>query len=138
MKSYKEMLSFDSFLDRVRYLIVRGKVGEETFGNERMLNQILYRSPEWRSVRRRAIIRDEGCDLAFNGRDINDKIIVHHINPITVDDILNRDPKIFDLDNLVCCSNSTHQAIHYGDLNLITVEYAERKPNDTCPWRKQE
>ena len=135
MKSYTELVKLSSFLDRLRYLKLSGVVGAETFGYERRLNQVLYRSPEWKDIRRKAIIRDNGCDLGIEGRDISGKLLVHHINPITLEDIYKRDPKIFDLDNLICCSNETHQAIHYGDENLIVAEFTERKPNDTCPWR---
>ena len=135
MKTYDELITKDSFLDRVRYLKLNNAVGAETFGYERRLNQILYKSPEWRALRRKVIIRDNGCDLGIENRAIGDKIIVHHINPITIDDVLNRRSNIFDMNNLICCSNSTHQAIHYGDEKLIAVEFTERSPNDTCPWR---
>lgn len=135
MKTYDKLCKFSTFLDRIRYLKLSGYVGAETFGYERRLNQVLYRSKEWKDIRRRVIIRDNGCDLGIDGREIEDKIIVHHINPITLEDVYNRDPKIFDLNNLICCSNSTHQAIHYANEDLLVTELTERRPNDTCPWR---
>ena len=136
MKTYEELMTKDNFLERVQYLKLQGAVGKETFGYERYLNQVLYSSPEWKQIRRKVILRDNGCDLGMPDRQILDRVIVHHINPITIDDINNRSSKIFDYNNLICCSNSTHQAIHYGDENLIAVEFTERSPNDTCPWRK--
>ena len=110
-------------------------MGARTFGSERILNQVLYTSPEWKRVRRQVILRDNGCDLGSEGHDIRgDRIIVHHINPITVQDILNRDPKVFDMDNLISTSHNTHEAIHFGDENLLPKQFVERKPGDTCPW----
>lgn len=137
MKTYNELMTKTSFLDRLRYLKLDGVVGKETFGMERMLNQVLYRSPEWKAIRRKVILRDDGCDLGDPDHEIGGKVIVHHINPISISDIENRSSTIFDMNNLICCSNSTHQAIHYGDENLIAIEFKERSPNDTCPWRKQ-
>lgn len=136
-KSYREMILLPTFEERYHYLKITGKVGDRTFGGSRILNQELYRNdPEWRSVRREVIIRDNGCDLAVEGRDIGKYIIVHHINPITDDDILNRRPFLFDPDNLVCVSRKTHEAIHYGDESLLVIEREPRRPYDTCPWRK--
>ena len=136
MKTYHELIEMPEFLDRFNYLKLDGVTCDETFGSKRYLNQILYSSPEWKEIRRKAIIRDSGCDLAFKGRYIFPKILVHHLNPITIEDILQRNPKVFDLDNLVCVSFDTHNAIHYGDSSqLQTIEPVIRKPNDTCPWR---
>ena len=146
MKSYSEMSMLDSFEERYEYLKLKGSVGKETFGCDRYLNQMLYNIPEWKNLRADIIIRDDGCDLGIPGRQIcpdkiNGKIprtsnvYIHHINPITKEDIINRDPKIFDPENLICCSFRTHQAIHYGDSSLIQKDWVPRKPNDTCPWR---
>lgn len=136
IKTYSELVTLPTFEERYRYLRLRGCVGKETFGHDRYLNQILYTSPEWRSFRREIILRDDGLDLGCEGFDIFGRIIVHHIDPITVDDVLNRDPKVFDSNNVVCCSHNTHQAIHYGDESLLPLLPPERRPNDTCPWRK--
>lgn len=135
-RSYKRMLQLPTFEERYEYLKLGGKVSEATFGSKRYLNQLLYRQAEWKKVRRDVIIRDNGCDLAFTDRPIGSELIyVHHINPITIDDILERDPIVFDLDNLVCTTFNTHNAIHYGDKSLLLGDPVERKPFDTCPWR---
>lgn len=133
--SYSEMNKLQTFDERFKYLKQFGVVGESTFGGSRQLNQALYSSSEWKRTRRDAIIRDNGCDLGMPDRPIHGSVYIHHINPITPEDILNRNPKIFDLDNIVCVSFNTHQAIHFGDENLLPSNGVERKPNDTCPWR---
>lgn len=135
IKTYSELIEIPSFLERFRYLKIGGQVGKETFGYERYLNQILYKSGEWRRFRRDIILRDHGCDLACEGFDIYGKIIVHHIDPITVEDVLNRNPKVFDPENVISTSLNTHNAIHYGDEYLLMIEPVERRPYDTCPWR---
>lgn len=135
-RKYSELTTLTSFVERVRYLKLNGVPGAETFGYSRRLNQVLYSSPEWKDIRRKVIIRDNGCDLGIEERPISDHIYIHHINPITEKDILDRDPKIFDPENLICCSRTTHNAIHYGDEALLVAEVTERSPNDTCPWRK--
>lgn len=134
IKTYSELITIPTFLDRFKYLQMSGKVGIETFGRDRYLNQILYKSSEWKRFRNRIIIRDDGCDLATPGFDIHGKIIIHHINPISVEDIINRSPCIFDEENVVCVSFNTHNAIHYGDESLLILPI-ERRPNDTCPWK---
>lgn len=135
-RSFRELSRLKTFDERFAYLRLGGIVGESTFGSDRYLNQILYKSPEWRSFRNDVIIRDNGCDLAIPGRDIlGDRIIIHHINPLTVEDVENRNPAIFDLDNVVCVSHNTHEAIHYGDESLLPKDPVERRPNDTCPWK---
>ncbi len=139
IKTYSELQTIESFLERYRYLKLSGKVGVETFGCDRYLNQILYTSKEWRKVRNDVIIRDNGCDLGHPDRPIpkGRKILIHHINPITVEMILNRDPMIFDMENLVSTMKTTHDAIHFGDEKLLeSFKPIERKPYDTCPWRK--
>lgn len=136
IKTYSELISIPDFLERFRYLQIGGRVGVETFGYDRYLNQILYRSPEWKRFRRDVIIRDNGCDLACEGFDIVGKILVHHINPITIEDVLNRHPKIFDFENVISTTLNTHNAIHYGDESLLVVAPIERSKFDTCPWRR--
>lgn len=135
MKTYKELEKYITFKDRYVYLKIGQAPCEETFGYYRKLNQILYKSAEWRRARRDAILRDDGNDLGCVGYPIMGDIYVHHINPITIEDIKNRDPKIFDLDNLICCSYTTHQAIHYGTYDDTSCVIPERKPNDQAPWR---
>lgn len=136
MKTYSELKDLPSFIDRFQYLKLHGIVGAETFGLDRYLNQVFYRSKEWKEIRRKVIIRDNGCDLGIPDREIvkGDTLMIHHINPITLDDIIRRDPKLFDLDNLICCSEKTHRAIHYGDENLVVMDVQERRAGDTCPW----
>lgn len=135
-KSYSELVKLKTLVERYEYLRTYSKIGEETFGGHRYLNQKLYTSnPLWNSVRRKVIIRDGGFDLGLEDYIIQGKIIVHHINPLTKEQLLNFDPCIFDLENLISCSHNTHNAIHYGDRSLLPQDPIERKPNDTCPWR---
>ena len=136
MKTYSEMIKFKTFDERFEYLQLHGLVGEETFGYSRYLNQVLYRSYEWKELRRKIILRDNGCDLACDGYEVCGKILVHHINPISLKDIEEREPMVFDEENLVTVSFMTHQAIHFGSKDLLLLEPVERKPNDQCPWRK--
>ena len=137
IRTYSELITLPTFLERYRYLRLEGVVGEDTFGHKRYLNQLLYRSGEWRRFRRDIIIRDNGCDLGCEGFEIyeNANIYIHHINPITVNDVINRNPAIFDPDNVISTSFDTHNAIHYGDENLLCIGPIERRPNDTCPWK---
>lgn len=135
-KSYHFMITLPTFEERLAYLSEKMRVGDETFGSYRQLNQALYMSKEWKMVRRDVIIRDCGCDLADPDRPIVKGIFIHHINPISVDDLLNRTDAIFDLDNLVCCSRRTHDLIHYGASKVTEPRFVERRPGDTCPWRK--
>lgn len=135
-RSYAELITIPSFEDRFEYLKIKGNVGEVTFGSQRYLNQMLYRNPQWKSIRNKVIIRDNGCDLAHPDYEINGQAAyIHHINPITIDDIVNENPKIFDLNNLITTTFQTHQAIHYGSRDILLLNPIERKPNDTCPWR---
>lgn len=136
IKTYSELITLPTFIERYNYLRIGGRVGEETFGFDRYLNQTLYRSIEWKRFRRDMIIRDCGLDMACEGYDIGGVIILHHINPITEKDIIRRDPKIFDPENVVCVSLNTHNAIHYGDEDLLLVGPVIRTKNDTCPWKK--
>lgn len=135
IKTYTELVAIPSFAERFKYLQLDGRVGEITFGGSRYLNQMLYSCPEWKHIRDRVILRDEGCDLAHPDYALHERAVIHHINPITIEDIVNRNPCVFDLDNLVCCSYRTHQAIHYGNESLLPSELVPRRPNDTCPWK---
>lgn len=135
IRTYSELITIPTFEERFEYLQLKGTVGKDTFGYDRYLNQVLYRSPEWKRLRNQIIIRDGGCDLACDGYDIYDKVLIHHLNPITVEDVLDRSRKVFDPDNLVCVSHNTHNAIHYGDVDLLVTGPITRTKNDTCPWR---
>lgn len=135
IRTYSELITIPTFEERYNYLKLNGIVGKETFGYDRYLNQLLYRSSGWRSFRDRIIIRDNGCDLACEGFELQSRIIIHHIDPITVEDILNKHPKVFDPENVVSTSHNTHLAIHYGDKNLISIGPINRYKNDTCPWK---
>lgn len=134
-KSYSELAKIKSYKDRYEYLRLNGSVCEPTFGGSRYLNQVLYSSPEWKRFRREIILRDNGCDLGCQDRPIASKVYIHHINPITIEDIKERTSNVFDPDNVICCSYETHQAIHYGDESQLSLDVPVRKPNDTCPWR---
>ena len=135
-KSYSELIRIPSYEERYEYLKLGGSVGELTFNGHRYLNQKFYSSdPDWQRVKRQVIIRDNGCDMAHEDYPIGKRLIVHHLNPITIDDLIKRDPKIFDLDNLICVSHNTHNAIHYGDISLLALPPVERFAFDTCPWR---
>lgn len=133
-KTYSELIRFSTFKDRFDYLKLNGSVGAETFGYDRYLNQALYRSYEWRKFRRDIIARDRGCDLGIDGFDIKSRLIVHHINPITLEQIENRDPMIFDPNNVICVSHNTHEAIHYGDESLLPKDPITRFSGDTKLW----
>lgn len=135
IRTYSELRRLKTFEERFEYLKLSGIVGGTTFGSDRYLNQMLYTSQRWRKIRRQVIIRDNGCDLGIEGYEISDRIIIHHLNPISVDDILNENDDIFDLRFLVCTSERTHNAIHFGDSSLLPKGPIERKPNDTCPWK---
>ncbi len=135
IRRYSELCKILTFRERFDYLRLDGTVGEETFGFERYLNQIFYHSTEWKRVRNAVIIRDDGCDLGIPGRTIYGQILIHHMNPITKTDILQRSKLIFDADFLICTSKTTHNAIHYGDENLLPSDPIERKKDDTCPWK---
>ena len=134
-RSYSNLIRLPTFEERFDYLKFSAKIGEKTFGYERYLNQLFYRSKEWKVFRREVIIRDNGFDLGLEGYDIPDHIEVHHINPITIEMIDQNDSLLFDMENVICASPRTHKAIHYGDRNLLPKLPVERRPNDMCPWR---
>lgn len=135
LKSYRNLILLPTILDRFEYLRIKANVGDPTFGFDRFINQDFYQSREWRQVRMKVIARDEGCDLGMPDYPIGGKVIIHHINPITAEDIENASDLLFDLDNLICVSESTHNAIHFGDETLLPAEPIIRLPGDTCPWR---
>lgn len=134
-RTYLELIELKTFEDRFEYLRLDGVVGAETFGSSRMLNQALYRSYEWKKIRDMIILRDNGCDLGIEGRDIFQQAYIHHLNPITKKQILDRDPILFDPNNLITVSYQTHQAIHYGDKSILLLDPVERFANDVVPWR---
>lgn len=136
IRTYSELIKLPTFEERFRYLKLDGKVGETTFGFQRFVNQQLYHSSDWMAFRDEVIIRDNGCDLGVTGHDIFGSVLIHHLNPITYEDIINRAPCIFDMDNVICTQLITHNAIHYGDESLIIQIPVQRSRNDTCPWKK--
>ena len=135
-KCYTELSKLTTFNERFNYLKLDGIVGEETFGYDRILNQLLYKSKKWRKVRDEVLIRDNGGDLGLEDYPINGRAIIHHMNPITVEDVLNDKPEIFDPEYLITVSNSTHNAIHFSNENNLQKDLIERTQNDTCLWRK--
>lgn len=136
MKTYTELIRLPTFLERYRYLQLRGRVGEDTFGFDRWLNQVFYRSPEWKAVREGVLLRDNAFDLAHPEHPIAGRLIIHHMNPITQKDILERKDEIMNPEYLITVSHQTHNAIHYGDESLLEIsEIVERQANDTCPWK---
>lgn len=136
IRTYSELITLPTFEDRYEYLKLNGKIGEETFGFDRYINQQLYqRSQKWKSVRDKVIIRDNGCDLSMEGYEIWGKIIIHHMNPITIEDIERESDFVFNQEYLISTSLNTHNAIHYGDENLLIKAPIERTKYDTCPWR---
>ena len=137
IKAYSELIKLPTFEERFQYLRLNGSVGQETYGFDRYFNQNFYqRSPKWRSIRDYVIIRDCGCDLGVEGYDIRGRIIVHHMNPITFEDIERESEFLLDPEYLICTTHNTHNAIHYGDESLLPRLPIERTPNDTCPWRR--
>ena len=136
IRTYSELITFPTFEERYRYLRLEGKVGEDTFGCDRWLNQSFYKDREWRAIRDKVIIRDNGCDLGIPDHEIHSRIIVHHMNPITKDDILYRSAFLLNPEYLICTVKNTHDAIHYGDEGLLIKVPIERTRNDTCPWRR--
>ena len=135
IRRYTDLIQYDSFVERYRYLKLNGQVGIDTFGLDRYLNQTLYRSYKWRKVRNQIIMRDNGCDLGMDGFDIFGKIIVHHMNPLTLEQIEDDSDDIYNPEFLICVSHITHNAIHYGDENLLPQLPIERTANDTCLWK---
>lgn len=136
IKTYSELISLPTFEERFRYLQLKGSVGKDTFGFDRYLNQNFYRSAAWKRVRDQVIIRDNGCDLGIEDRLIYGKVLIHHMNPINTRDILDLTEFLLNPEYLICVSHMTHNAIHYGDENLLIKEPVIRTKNDTCPWKR--
>lgn len=138
IKTYTELMSLPTFEERFEYLKIGGRIGEETFGSDRYINQRFYHmSREWKLCRNGIILRDNGCDLGCPDRPIPGKIIVHHLNPLIIDDFDQDTEFLLDPEYLICVSHNTHNALHYGDKSLLPKDPIERKPYDTCPWRKE-
>ena len=135
IRTYSELITLPTFEERFKYLQLNGSVGKDTFGFDRYVNQNFYRSKEWKRVRDFVILRDNGCDLAADGYLIYGKIIIHHMNPITVKDIESVTDYLMNPEYLICTTHSTHNAIHFGDESLLPILPTERRKNDTCPWR---
>lgn len=133
-RSYSELQNLRSFEERFEYLSLKARIGESTFGFERWMNQNFYRSKEWRDLRHEIIIRDESCDLGVTGFDIYERAIIHHIIPMTVEDLENGNPLCLDPENLITTTHNTHNAIHWGDKSLLRLPPTERKPGDTKLW----
>ena len=136
IRAYSELVRLPTFEERFRYLKLDGLVGKDTFGFDRYLNQEFYRSKEWKEVRDFVIVRDNGCDLAMDGYEIVGRIYIHHMNPITVNDIVHSSDFLLNPDYLICVSHNTHNAVHYGDEDLLVTAPVERRKNDTCPWKR--
>lgn len=136
IRTYSELIQLNTFEERFKYLKLTANIGEETFGFDRYLNQQFYRSNEWKRLRNEIIIRDNACDLGMPNRELNKRIIIHHMNPISKSDLIHQTDFLLNPEYLICTSVLTHSAIHYGDENLLDVSFVERTKNDTCPWRR--
>lgn len=135
IRTYTELSELDSFEDRFEYLKLSGSIGKETFGYDRYLNQRFYNSVEWKRIRDKVILRDLGCDLACEDREIYGKILIHHMNPLLPKDIIHLSEYVMNPEYLITTTHETHNAIHYGDISILTTRPVERTKNDTCPWR---
>lgn len=133
-RTYSELIRIPDYRQRYEYLKCNQRIGDLTFGYERYLNQALYNSAEWRALKPHVVNRDDGCDMGHPDYPIVGRIIIHHIEPITIEMIVNGDPRVYDLENLICVSHLTHEAIHYGNENLLPKEYTERRKGDTKLW----
>lgn len=136
IKTYSELIKLPTFEERYRYLRLSGRVGKDTFGFDRYMNQNFYRSKEWKRIRDEVIVRDNGCDLGIEDRIIHGRILIHHMNPITDRDILDLTEFLLDPEYLICVTHTTHNAIHYGDEDLLITNPVVRTRNDTCPWKR--
>lgn len=137
IRTYSELSKLKTFRERYEYLKLDGTVGEETFGFDRYINQMFYKSEEWKRIRNYVITRDNGCDLGIQDRKIVDSVIlVHHMNPITKEDIINKNEILLDPEYLITTIKPTHDAIHYGDESLLAEDLVVRSKNDTCPWKR--
>lgn len=136
IRTYSELITLPTFEERYEYLKLGGVVGAETFGFDRYINQLFYRSSDWKSIRNKVIIRDNACDLGIPDREMYDNIFVHHMNPVLLDDVIHRTDILMNPEYLICTSFRTHNAIHYGDASLLVIAPIERTKNDTCPWKR--
>ena len=136
IKTYSELILLPTFEERFKYLQLNGRVGDDTFGFDRYINQKFYRSAEWKRIRDQVIIRDNGCDLALEGYEIYGRILIHHMNPITVKDVELSTEYLMNPEYLICVTHNTHNAIHYGDEKLLMKDPVVRTKNDTCPWKR--
>lgn len=135
IRTYQELKTFSTFEERFKYLKLYGKVGQDTFGFDRVFNQMFYRSKEWKQLRNDIIVRDLGCDLGIEGREILNSPVIHHMNPISIDDIRNSTEFLLNPNYLITVTSNTHRAIHYGDESMLILDPIDRHPNDTCPWK---
>ena len=135
IKTYSELIQLPTFEERFRYLKLDGRVGEDTFGFDRYLNQLFYQSQKWKKIRDYVIIRDNGCDLGVEGYEIHGRLLIHHMNPISIQDILHESDFLLDPEYLITTVHNTHNAIHYGDESLLYTGPIERTLHDTCPWK---
>ena len=135
IRTYSELVQLPTFEERFDYLRLDGVVGKDTFGFDRYLNQQFYRSSEWKRIRNQVIVRDNGCDLGIDEYEIHGRILIHHMNPISIEDLRYMSDLLMNPEYLICVSHRTHNAIHYGDESLIVTAPIERSQNDTCPWR---
>lgn len=136
VRTYSELITLPTFEERFEYLKLNGRIGDDTFGFDRYLNQRFYKSQEWKSLRNKILLRDNGCDLAIEDRPIYERIYIHHMNPLLAADVIERSQYLLNPEFLICVSQTTHNAIHYGDSNLLPKsQLVERSPNDTAPWR---
>lgn len=135
IRTYSELIQLPTFEERFDYLRLDGVVGKDTFGFDRYLNQQFYRSSEWKRIRNQVIVRDNGCDLGIDEYEIHGRILIHHMNPISIEDLQYVSDLLMNPEYLICVSHRTHNAIHYGDESLIVTAPIERSQNDTCPWR---
>lgn len=136
MKTYSELSKINSYEERFEYLKLNGFVGVETFGFDRYINQRFYKSLEWKRIRDKVIIRDNGCDLGVEGYEIHGRILIHHMNPVTPDELRSNLDLLLNPEYLICVTHNTHNAIHYGDSGLLVTAPVERTAFDTCPWRR--
>lgn len=136
IRCYSELITLPTYKERFNYLQLNGQVGQDTFGFDRYLNQNFYRSREWKRLRDQIILRDNGCDLGVEGYEIYGRVLIHHMNPITIRDIETMSDYLLNPEYLICTTHNTHNAIHYGDESLLCLGPIERKPNDTCPWKR--
>jgi len=136
IRTYSELTTFPTFEERFKYLQLNGQVGKDTFGFDRYINQNFYRSLEWKRVRDKVILRDNGCDLGVEGYEIHGRILIHHMNPITIKDIESMSEYLLNPEYLISTVHNTHNAIHYGDESLLITVPIERRKNDTCLWKR--